>query len=91
MNLVEVPDMGVGSGGRGRPSPPWILILFAKKKVVFLIARGKNQISPLVAPLEKNLGQSPTAPAPWKKSFRRPWLLMCLSLQKHRFNAIFHN
>jgi len=39
--------------GTGEPWPP---------KVVFSILRGKKQISPLLAPLEKNLGKSPPGP-----------------------------
>jgi len=64
--------MGIGRGAGG-PSPPgyWN---YEQKKVVFSIARGKNQISPLLPPPGKNLGKSPTGP-PWKKSFRRPWIL----------------
>ena len=46
---------------RGGLSPPWILKLLAKK-VVFSISRGKNQISPLLAPPGKILGKSSTAP-----------------------------
>jgi len=37
---------------RGGPCLPWIL-KFSAKKVVFLVSSGKNQISPLLAPLEK--------------------------------------
>jgi len=55
--------MGVG---RGRP---WIL-KFSAKKVVFLVLSGKNQISPLLALLEK-LRKNHLV-GPWKKFFRRP-------------------
>jgi len=58
-------------GEPGGFGPRWILKLLAKK-VVFSISRGKNQISPLLTPLEKILSNPPTCP-PWKKSFRRPW------------------
>jgi len=44
------------------------------KKVVFSISRGKNQISPLLAPPWKKFWENPLLLPPWKKSFRRPWL-----------------
>jgi len=60
---------GIGGWLTGLPTwasergalPPLVFWKFQQKKVVFSISRGKNQISPLVAPA-------------WKKSFRRPWL-----------------
>jgi len=56
--------MGVGRGAGG-PTPPWILKLSAKK-VVFSISRGKKQISPLLAPLEK-FWENPLLPPPLEK------------------------
>ena len=44
--------MVVGRGGRA-PWTPWILKLLATN-VVFLISRGKNQISPVLVPPGKN-------------------------------------
>jgi len=54
--------MGVGKWAGGF-WPPWILKLLAKK-VVFSISRGKNQISPLFAPPDKNFGKFPYCPPP---------------------------
>jgi len=62
---------------RGAAWPPWILKISAKK-VVFLVSRGKNQISPLLAPPRKTLEKSPSAPPPWKNySDAHAWTL-CL-------------
>ena len=72
--------MGVGRGAGG-PWPPWILKLLAKK-VVFSLSRGRNQISPRLAPPERILGKSPTG-LPLEKSFRRPCSLSFT--KKHRF------
>ena len=55
---ISTEDMGVGRGAK-----------LLAKKVVFSILRGKKQISPLVAPLEKLLGKSSTAPPPGKNSY----------------------
>jgi len=44
--------MGVGRGEQGGAWLPWIFKISAKK-VVFLVSRGKKQISPLLPPLEK--------------------------------------
>ena len=45
--------MGVGRGlAGGTLPPPWIFKCLPKK-VVFLVSSGKNQISPLLPPLEK--------------------------------------
>jgi len=52
---------GRRKGGRGGLSP-WIL-KFSTKKVVFLVVRGKNQNSPLLVPLGKNLEKFPSASA----------------------------
>ena len=52
---------GRRKGGRGALAPPWIL-KFSAKKVVFLVLRGKNQISPSLAPPGKILENSPSAP-----------------------------
>jgi len=61
--------MGVGTGGAGvDQGTPWILKISAKK-VVFLVSRGKKQISQL-ASLEK-FEKTPWWP-PWKNFFRRP-------------------
>jgi len=43
---------------------------FSAKKAVFLVVSGKKQISPLLAPLEKLLEKSTSAPL--DKSFRSP-------------------
>jgi len=43
--------MGVGRWGVG--PRPHLILKFSAKKVVFLVLSGKNQISPLLAPLEK--------------------------------------
>ena len=51
--IINGRGMGVGREAGG-PSPFWILKCLAKK-VVFLVLRGKNQISPLLAPLENIL------------------------------------
>jgi len=48
--------------GQGGPSPPLDFEFICQKKVVFSILRSKKTISPLLAPLEKILGKSPTAP-----------------------------
>jgi len=79
------------SHGRRKGGSRGILKLLAKK-AVFSISSGENQISPLLAPLEKIWGKSPTGP-PWKKSFRRPCLQLpcpcsaslplCVSLHQH--------
>jgi len=53
--------MGVGRGYQGGLDP-WILKLLANKGC-FLISRDKNRNSPFLAPLEKNLGKSPTGPS----------------------------
>ena len=58
-------------GRAGGTKAPWIL-KFSAKKVVFLVSSGKNQISPLLTPLEK-FRKNPLVPPSWKKSFRRPW------------------
>ena len=55
---------GRRKGGRGASAPHWIL-KFSAKKVVFLVLRGKNQISPLLRPSWKNplvppLGKNPS-------------------------------
>jgi len=48
-------------GGRGVPGPLWILKYviflwyFYQKKVVLSVSRGKNEISPFLAPLDKSL------------------------------------
>jgi len=70
-------SMGVGRGGRGRPWPPRILKLLAKK-VVFSISRGKNQISPLLAPPGKNFGKIPYWP-PLEKIFPTPMVLSIMT------------
>jgi len=55
--------MGVGRRGQGRAWPLWILKYgiflwnFSAKMVVFLVSRGRNEISPLLA-LEKYFGCS---------------------------------
>jgi len=56
--------------------------IISKKRLCFSISRGKKQISPLLAPLEKILGNSPTDlpgknpsdahVAPWKNLCGRP-------------------
>jgi len=52
--------MGVGRGEQGGQAPLDFKII--SKNIVFSISRGKNQISPLLVPLEKILGKSPTGP-----------------------------
>jgi len=44
-------------GGKGAKASPWLLKCLARK-VVFLVSRGKNEISLLLAPLEKLLEKS---------------------------------
>ena len=55
-------------GRKGKP--PWIL-----RKVVFLVLRGKNQISPLLAIL-------------WKKSFRRPYHCIYCANECNKFTSL---
>jgi len=62
--------MGVGRGGRGALAPSSILKI-STKKVVFLVSRGKNQISPLLGPAAKILKTSPGAP-PLEKIYPTP-------------------
>jgi len=66
---VLVATMGVGRGRQSSPGGAPSILKSSAKKVVFLLSSGKNQISPLLTPLEKSPGG-----LPWKKSFRRPWL-----------------
>jgi len=49
----------------------WIL-KFSAKKVVFLVSRGKKQISPLLAPPRKIFVNIPLVPPSMEKPFRRP-------------------
>ena len=62
----------VGRGCRGAKIPPWILKLLAKKGCFFNFEGQKTNFTAFGLPLEKIFGKSPTAPPPWKKSFRRP-------------------
>ena len=60
---------GRRKGGRGALAPPWILKFSAKK--VFLVLRGKNQISPCLAPPGKILENSASA-SPLEKILPTP-------------------
>ena len=64
--MLTLETMGVGKGGgRGEALPSWFLKLLAKK-VVFSISKGKNQISPRLAPPGKNFGKIPYWSPPGK-------------------------
>jgi len=57
---IQQQHMGVGRGAEG-PCLPRILKISAIK-VVFLVSSGKKQISPLLVPSGKILGNSPGGP-----------------------------
>jgi len=62
--------MGVGRGGK---APLGFEII--SKKMFFQFRGVKIKFHHFWPPhLEKIFGKSPTAPPPWKKSFRRPYL-----------------
>jgi len=59
--------MGVGKGEEGAKVTPWILKILAKKRC-FLDFEWENQISPLLAPLWKNIEKPLSAPSPLGKN-----------------------
>ena len=68
---------GRRKGGQGGQGPPWIL-KFSAKKVVFLVSSGKNQISPLLTPLEKSPSALPPEKNPSDAHVRtQPVLAFC--------------
>jgi len=67
--------MGVGKEGRGVSRPPWILKISAKKVVFFNFERQKPNFTTFGHPPEK-VWKNALMPTPWKKSFRRPWMLI---------------